>query len=81
VAEVLAGGLLDIARVEAFDVLPRIAWFAVYGVAIVVRVVAYALDGVWFFVNRVRGGGRASRRDIRDGRIRCGLTLRGRRWY
>ncbi|KFY18340.1 hypothetical protein V491_04789, partial [Pseudogymnoascus sp. VKM F-3775] len=67
--------------VEAFDVLPCIASLAVDGIAVVVRVITYALDGVWLFVNRVGGGaGRASSVG-RDGRLRNGLTLRDRRWY
>lgn len=81
VAEVIAGGLLDVTRVEAFDVLPRIASLAVDGITVVVRVVADALDGVWLLVYRVGGGARRASRVGRDGRLRNGLTLRDRRWY
>ncbi|KFY86460.1 hypothetical protein V498_07498 [Pseudogymnoascus sp. VKM F-4517 (FW-2822)] len=81
-ARVPSSGLLDVTGVEAFDVLPRIAFLAVDGVAVVVEVVANALDGVWLLVNRVGGGaGRASRVGGRNGRLRNGLTLRDRRWY
>lgn len=80
VIEVFARGLLNVSGIEAFDVLPGLAFFAVDRITVVIRVVADALDSVGLLVNRV-GGDRRTSSVIRGRGMRDGLTLRDRRWY
>ena len=72
VIKLCSRGILDPSGVEAFDVLPGIALLAVYGVAVVVGIVADALDSVRLFIDRL-GDGRE--RIVRRGRPR---RVRGR---
>jgi hypothetical protein len=50
--EVLSGHLRPIVRVITFDVLPRVALFAVYRVPVIVSEVANTLDRIWLFFCR-----------------------------
>lgn len=68
VVKVFLCGIIDAARVEALNVLPRIAGLAVYGITIVVRIIADALDGVRLFLYRI-----GNRRRIATLDGRCGM--------
>lgn len=77
VVKVLSRGGLTIARIVAFDVLPRVALLAVYCIAIVVCKVADALDCVWLFIDRF------GHRSIGGRRKGVGCSIgrrRDRRW-
>ncbi len=56
--EIVSRSFLYIAMVETFDVLPSIACLAVYRVAIIVRVIANALDRIRLFLIRLVEGQR-----------------------
>jgi len=51
VGEIISRSYLDHAVIEALDVLPRIALFAVYRRTVVVCEIAYALDRVRLFID------------------------------
>ena len=73
VGKVLGVGILNVVGVEALNVLPGIACFAVYRVPVIVSEAAYTLDSVRLFLNRPDLGAR--RRELR----RLGLgTEKGR---
>jgi hypothetical protein len=91
VGKVLSERLLPAVWVEALDVLPRVAGFAVYRVSIIIREVADALDRVRLFLCRLNlsrrlglgdGSDRSDwcltrNRDLRRQRLRIfGHTLR-----
>lgn len=58
VGKVLGVSILNVVGVEALNVLPGIACFAVYRVPVIVSEAAYTLDSVWLFLNGPNLGAR-----------------------
>lgn len=85
-SEVLPYGLVPVVGVEAVDMLPGVACFAIDRVSVIVREVAYTLDGVRLFFYHldlvgdiVLGSGGERRRESLTGkhgmrRQRCQLV-------
>jgi hypothetical protein len=55
--EILADSLRSVLRVEALDMLPRVAFLAVYGISIIAGKLADALDSVRLFLSPLDWGG------------------------